>query len=78
MKVDDEGLHDDMLSKLGVFMTSLPPYNLELNSTEFCSNTLLMRLTNERARYICLPVEDFFDAIKPEMLKIILEDVKAF
>ena len=58
------GIQDALFNVHGILMITLPPYHREFNPTELVYNTLLQRLSGERARYNCLDANEFLDAIK--------------
>ena len=67
MKGDNGALQDQLLKGLGVLMIALPPYWCELNPTELVFQTLLARLTADRARYNSSSNDEFYDCIVDEM-----------
>ena len=58
------GIQDTLFNVHAILMITLLPYQPEFNPTEFVFNTLLQILSGERARYNCLDVNNFLDAIK--------------
>ena len=71
------GLKDALLEH-GVQMIALPPYHPDFNPTELVFNTLLQRLSAQRARYNSMDAYDFLDAIIIELSKFSHEDILSF
>ena len=72
------GLQNELFHGHGILMITLPPYHPDFNPTELVFNTLLQRLSSQRARYNCLFAAGFLDAINIAMRNFDLEDVIAF
>ena len=72
------GLQKELFFSHGILMITLPPYHPDFNLTELVFNTLLQRLSSQRARYKCLFASDFLRAIHIAMKYFDLEDVIAF
>ena len=62
----------------GILMITLPPYHPNFNLTELLFNTLLQRLSSQRARYNYLFTSNFLHAIHKAMIFFELEDVISF
>ena len=78
MQGNNVGLQDSLMHDYGILMIPLPPYHPDFNPTELVFNTLLQRLTAERARYRSLDAYDFLDAIIVELCKFTHKDVVSF
>ena len=78
MQGNNVGLQDSLMNDHGILMIPLPPYHPDFNPTELVFNTLLQRLTAERARYKSLDAYDFLDAILLELCKFTRLDVISF
>ena len=77
-KGDNIAIQETLFKNYQNLMIPLPPYHPDLNPTELVFNTLLMRLSSERARYECLFATGFLDAIHIAMRKFNLCNVIAF
>ena len=64
---DNTGLQEELFYAHGILMIPLPPCNPYFNPTELLFNTLLQRISLERARYKSLTANDFLDAVCIEM-----------
>ena len=77
-KGDNIAIQETLFRNYQILMIPLPPYHPDLNPTELVFNTLLQRLSSERARYNCLFARDFEDAIHIAMNNFDHSDVIAF
>ena len=77
-KGDNIAIQETLFRNYQILMIPLPPYHPDLNPTELVFNTLLQRLSSERARYNLLFATDFLDAIHIAMSNFDITDVIAY
>ena len=75
---DNIGLQEELFHTHGILMITLPPYHPDYNPTELVFNTLLQRISAQRARYKSLAADDFLDAICIELDSFTRHDVVGF